>query len=318
MRRRRSSDKKEKAVMIASSVLVLGALTVTGLYIYQAGNTEPKEEYQVEMAQEEESSQELAGVHEADELEDLGELDYAPLEEELDLQQVGNSNVKNQQKTEKEERSAQEKEETQNSDAGQKEQALAEEDVLLKVGASGVVSGNDAAYLSDVEEQALEEEAQAEEEAEAQEALAEAENSPALHFSEETMLEWPIVGNILINYSMDKTVYFPTLDQYKYNPALIIAATQGSNITCAANGKVTAVYHDPEIGNAVETDLGDGYKLTYGQLTDITVREGDYITAGELLGKVAAPTKYYSVEGTNVYFKLTKDGEPVNPMNWLS
>mgnify|MGYP006990256242 CR=1 FL=1 len=32
----------------------------------------------------------------------------------------------------------------------------------------------------------------------------------------------------------------------------------------------------------------------------------------------AAPTKYYSTEGTNVYFKLTKDGESVNPMTRLN
>ena len=38
---------------------------------------------------------------------------------------------------------------------------------------------------------------------------------------------------------------------------------------------------------------------------------------GDGIGTVAAPTKYYSLEGTNVYFKLTKDGEPVNPMSKL-
>ena len=29
---------------------------------------------------------------------------------------------------------------------------------------------------------------------------------------------WPVSGTVLMNYSMDKTVYFATLDQYKYNP----------------------------------------------------------------------------------------------------
>jgi len=40
--------------------------------------------------------------------------------------------------------------------------------------------------------------------------------APPLSFSAETdKLLWPIAGNILVDYSMDKTVYFPTLDQYK-------------------------------------------------------------------------------------------------------
>jgi len=140
---------------------------------------------------------------------------------------------------------------------------------------------------------------------------------PALNFTESEALVWPIVGNVLVNYSMDRTVYFSTLQQYKYSPAIVIEAIEGEGIAAAADGKVIDIYEDPEIGTAVVMDLGDGYELTYGQLTDLTVSVGNYVTCGEIIGKVAKPTKYYSVEGTNVYFKLTKDGQPVNPMSKL-
>ena len=43
MRRRRSSFRKEKAIMLASSCLVLTALTVTGLYVRNLGEEEPEE-----------------------------------------------------------------------------------------------------------------------------------------------------------------------------------------------------------------------------------------------------------------------------------
>ena len=140
---------------------------------------------------------------------------------------------------------------------------------------------------------------------------------PNLDVKEEDGLVWPIVGDVLINYSMDRTIYFPTLEQYKYNPAIVIAATQGETIAAAADGRVTSVSYDPAIGNMVVMDLGNGYELTYGQLENITVSEGSYVSVGDGIGTVASPTKYYSVEGTNVYFKLTKDGEPVNPMSRL-
>ena len=42
----------------------------------------------------------------------------------------------------------------------------------------------------------------------------------ALSFSEDSNLVWPVNGTVLMSYSMDKTIYFSTLDQYKYNPAL--------------------------------------------------------------------------------------------------
>ena len=121
-----------------------------------------------------------------------------------------------------------------------------------------------------------------------------------------------------MNYSMDKTIYFPTLQQYKYNPAIIIQANEGDLITAASAGKVSSVFEDDRIGNAITMELGGGYEATYGQLTNILVSEGSYVAAGDVIAEVAAPTKYFSVEGTNVYFKLTKDGEPVNPMTKLN
>ena len=143
------------------------------------------------------------------------------------------------------------------------------------------------------------------------------EAAKALSFQEKDNLGWPVAGNVLINYSMDKTVYFPTLQQYKYSPAIVIAAAEGENITSSADGKVLSVFEDAEIGQAVTVDIGNGYELTYGQLKDIMVLQGDIISSGDVIGKVAAPTKYYSVEGPNVYFRLTKDGRPVNPLSNL-
>ncbi len=54
----------------------------------------------------------------------------------------------------------------------------------------------------------------------------------------ESTLAWPASGATLLSFSMDHTVYFPTLEQYKYNPALIIGGTQGEVIHAAAAGVV--------------------------------------------------------------------------------
>ncbi len=34
---------------------------------------------------------------------------------------------------------------------------------------------------------------------------------------------------------------------------------------------------------------------------------------GQVIGFIAAPTKYFSVEGSNLYLKLTLNGAPVDP-----
>lgn len=45
----------------------------------------------------------------------------------------------------------------------------------------------------------------------------------------------------------------------------------------------------------------------------MVVKKGDTVVAGQLLGTVSDPTAYYVEEGPNLYFMLTKDGEPVDP-----
>lgn len=136
-------------------------------------------------------------------------------------------------------------------------------------------------------------------------------------FSEESTLEWPASGSVLIDYSMDQSVYFSTLDQYKYNPALIISGNVGENIGAAAAGVVTAVEQDAQTGLTVTLDMGNGYSATYGQLKEVPVAVGDYVATKQIIGYLSEPTKYYSVEGANLYFQVTKDGEPVNPLDFM-
>ncbi len=152
------------------------------------------------------------------------------------------------------------------------------------------------------------------EEAEAAKLTPEAEVTveKTLHFAESDGLQQPVQNDILMHYSMDQSIYFATLDQYKYNPATIFSAEEGTAVIACAQGKVTSIFENEEIGKAVTLDLGDGYEATYGQLAEIHVKENSYVNAGETIGKVAAPTKYYSAEGSNVYFALTHNGEPVN------
>lgn len=139
-------------------------------------------------------------------------------------------------------------------------------------------------------------------------------NDTALHFNAEEGLSWPVVGNVIMNYSMDERIYFATLNQYCYYPAVAISAEEGGAVASAAEGRVTKTGVNEEIGQYVIVDLGDNYQATYGQLANLTVAQGDTVSKGQIIGYVAAPTKYYSIEGTNVYFKLEQNGTSVNPL----
>ena len=149
------------------------------------------------------------------------------------------------------------------------------------------------------------------------EAGAAVSESLVLDFADTDKLSWPVTGNIILGYSMDTTTYFPTLDQYKVNPANVIQSEVSTPVSAPADARVVSVGTNEEIGNYVDLDLGNGYTAVCGQLKEIPVVENEYVRQGDLLGYVAEPTKYYAVEGTNVFFEFLKDGVPVDALDFL-
>lgn len=314
-RNRKNNIKKERIIMIASSAFVLAALTMTGVYMKQQNAKSEDDGYSMDFAALEDSAdnkyQEIAQNNTSDlqgnaALEENGvnqanmddDLDYMPLEAGSSLVEIpGLTDGKY-------------------SVAGQETVIEGLEDVDELADGGEVLVENDADEDSedstdDAAADADGDEKEDDEEASAQDVVV----SKELHFSEEDGLVRPAAGDILMNYSMDASIYFATLDQYKYNPAVVFDAEEGSTVSACAEGKVVDIYDDAQIGKAVTIDLGDGYEATYGQLKEIQVSVGSYVNPGDVIGSVAAPTKYYSVEGSNLYFQLEKDGTPVNPEN---
>ena len=258
MKRRRKNQKRERLVMLCSSVLVLTALTMTGIYVKEKKQVED-DGYVIDLSQlEPESQEEIIGKEELPE----------------DTETVSSTKIENRENLREDEELSLFRDEY--DFAENETEGMMEEDV--------------SEYFAESEE---------------------------LSFSDDTELLWPVVGNVLINYSMESPVYFATLEQYKCNPSIVIQAKEGQNITAAAKGRVTKIEKTEELGNVVTMDLGSGYEIIYGQLGNIQIKEGDMVEKGDYIADVAATTKYYSVEGDNVYFALKKNGEPVNPMTKL-
>ena len=132
-------------------------------------------------------------------------------------------------------------------------------------------------------------------------------------FTENSVIDWTVQGKILLDYSMDETTYFSTLNVYKCNPAVLLKAEADTPVHAAYAGTVKDIFTSAETGDTVIVDMGNGYEATYGQLKEITVSKGDTIQKGMQIGNVCEPTKYYKNEGTNLYFAMTKDNEPVDP-----
>lgn len=286
-RNRKSGLRKERIIMLAASAFILTALTMTGIYVNQR-NTQDNDQNRIDLNQLNEEIQNQTNDI-ADQIAGLQPQNPGGLSDDLDV-------------------------EINYEEANTSDIVLPVEDRAIL----GQEEPEEDLAFENAQEENLQPETIAEITSDRmQEPVETRVSSPeiTLHFSESDTLAWPIVGNILMNYSMNQAVYYKTLNQYRYNPSIVIEATVGEPITAAAAGKVLSIRENVETGGTIVCDLGDGYQLTYGQLEDYAVSEGDYVEKGDILGFVAEPSIFYSEEGSNVYFKMTKDGEPVNPLN---
>ena len=144
-----------------------------------------------------------------------------------------------------------------------------------------------------------------------------ADSFTVFNFSEDSVMVWPVKGEILIDYSMETTTYFPTLNQYKCCNGVVLGSEVGTAVQAAANGRIVSIFENEETGTTVSMDLGNGYCATYGQLKGLRAKVGDTVEQGEILGYIETPTKYFVKEGANLYFSMKKDGVYVDPMMYL-
>lgn len=134
-----------------------------------------------------------------------------------------------------------------------------------------------------------------------------------LSFNPDNGVVWPVEGSVLLDYSMESTIFFPTLQQYQYNPAMVLSGNVNDKVLFVAKGKITNIETNEVTGCTVTQDIGDGYTVIYGQLKELNFEVGDMVESGQVVGYVSEPTKYYAVEGANVYFQVLKDGKPIDP-----
>lgn len=299
-RNHKNNIKKERIVMIASSAFVLAALTMTGVYVKNSSEHDKNDGYSIDFSVLEKDAENGA--------EDI--LGDSP--DAIPLEQVDSGIVQIPGLTDKTEADFPILSEEEANSIGKISQIgdMGDAEIAEDVDLTG-----DADILDEAE--ILEEgEAEDTQKEKPKEESAKSNTKKAVEpkFQAGDTLVWSVSGKVLIPYSMDRTVYFSTLEQYKYSPAMMISANEGDIISASAAGLVTNVFYDEEIGNAVTMDIGGGYEVTYGQLKEVAVEKGDSLNKDDIIGYVAAPTKYFSVEGVNAYFALTKDGTPVNPL----
>jgi len=132
-------------------------------------------------------------------------------------------------------------------------------------------------------------------------------------------MHWPVLGDVVMDFAMDRLVYDITLDQWRTNDNVAIAADRGEAVRAAASGVVTDILESRQFGPTVVIDHGNGWVTTYSQLDpDTAVSIGDVVTRGQIIGNVGSPSIFGSLLGYHVNFAVTSNEAPIDPNTLLS
>lgn len=299
--RRKRKARRERIVMLVSSTFLLAAMAICAIQIRQNAAKNDSQNMDLKLAAKEESVKNKAGEigqalirenntptvqKETEKVNLEDDLDYAPMEAESRAVKIGKTNVSEQS----------------TAVTGSKEEVSTAGAINVpeSENAGGINTLSEGEELWDEMDMSLDGD-------DISQRLA------GLTYSEANGLVRPIGKDIRLHYSVDKSIYFKTLDQYRTNPAVIFAAAEGDAVLACEKGIVTNIFNDDYLGNCLTIELGNGYVATYGQLKDLRVSVGDEVEAGAEIGFVAHASIYYSLEGDNLYFALTGNGKSVNP-----
>ena len=129
----------------------------------------------------------------------------------------------------------------------------------------------------------------------------------------------PVEGETVAGYSMECLSYNETTRDWRVHAGLDLAAEPGTAVKAAADGEVYTVYEDDQMGMTVVIRHDGGYTTHYASLAEeIPVKAGDQVKLGDTIGTVGSTALLESALGDHVCFRVTCDGEAVDPAEFLS
>ena len=124
-------------------------------------------------------------------------------------------------------------------------------------------------------------------------------------------LPWPVNGSVVAKFGKQYHPVFKNLE-LPANNGLDITAAKGSQVKAVFNGTVKQVFVMPGYNQCVLVQHGKNYFTFYCKLGSVSVKAGDKVTTGQVLGTIETQS------GNNqIHFELWKDSKPQNPEGWL-
>jgi murein DD-endopeptidase MepM/ murein hydrolase activator NlpD len=125
-------------------------------------------------------------------------------------------------------------------------------------------------------------------------------------------LRRPVAGTTLTsNFGMRKD---PFTGAAAMHAGIDFRAVAGTPVLATSHGKITTARFSNGYGNLVEIDHGAGFTTRYGHLSQIDVKEGQEVAAGDAVGAIGSTGRS---TGPHLHYETRVGGNPIDPTRLL-
>lgn len=108
---------------------------------------------------------------------------------------------------------------------------------------------------------------------------------------------------------------------YEIHPGTDIPVPSGTEIKAPADGVVVAaIANQYPCGGTLDIDYGNGFWSRFCHVKRIDVKNGDKISQGQVIGLTGGGANDFgrgNSQGAHLHFTLKKDGQKVDPMDYM-
>ena len=104
---------------------------------------------------------------------------------------------------------------------------------------------------------------------------------------------------------------------YIQNTGIDYVSENTFEVIAILDGTVSNIKEDEMTGKSVEIKHENGYISSYQSLSEITVKKGDIISQGQVIGK-SGNNELEKELGNHLHFEIYDKGQPLNPENYYN
>ena len=106
-------------------------------------------------------------------------------------------------------------------------------------------------------------------------------------------------------------------DTYMQNTGIDFTSANVFDVIAVLSGEVIEVKEDDTLGKIVKVQHKNNYVSIYQSLSDVSVKKGDKVSQGQLLGH-SGTNKMEKELGNHLHFELSINNQMVNPTEYLN